>query len=346
MDIWLTEHLVCPRDHSRLRQRDGELICDNGHGYPIVDGIPVMLVDDAPPTHSACCQSLAEAAGQALSAHVGAAQARRQIDAYVQDIIVGTCGNLYRPLQGSMSRYPIPELRLPRGHGEFLLDVGCNWGRWCISAARKGYRPVGIDPSLDAILSARRVAVQLEVEARYLVADARYLPFLTGSFAVVFSYSVLQHLYRADVERSVVEIGRVLESLGRSLVQMPNAYGLHNLWVQARNGFREPGFFGVRYWRPRELKDLFGRNIGPTSLSVDGFFSLNAQASDRDLLPFRYRLVVSCSEILRSMSVRLSPLAMLADSLYVHSLRPEGSETAFFQAGTDHTPNADPASGR
>ena len=66
----------------------------------------------------------------------------------------------------------------------------------------------------------------------------------------------------------------------------------HLLWVQARNGFREPGFFGVHYWRPRELEDLFGRNIGPTSLSVDGFSSLNAQANDRDLLPFRYRLVV------------------------------------------------------
>ena len=329
-----------------MRQRDGELICDNGHGYPIVDDIPVMLVDDAPPTHSACCQSLAKAAGEASNAHAVDAQASWEIDAYVQGIIAGTCGNLYRPLLGSLSRYPIPELRLPQGHGEFLLDVGCNWGRWCISAARKGYQPVGIDPSLEAIQSAKRVAAQLEVEARYLVADARYLPFVTGSFAVVFSYSVLQHLYRPDVERAVVEIGRVLESLGSSLVQMPNAYGLHNLWVQARNGFRDPGFFGVRYWRPRELKELFGRNIGPTSLSVDGFFSLNAQASDRDLLPLRYRLVVSCSELLRSLSVRLSPLAMLADSLYVHSLRPECSEAELFQAGTDHTPDADPASSR
>ncbi len=326
MDAWFVEHLVCPRDHTVLQHRADRLVCASGHSYPIVDGVPVMLVEEAPPTHHVCGESLAMAAGERAVRYDGGDLDADEIDPYVQDIIVGTCGNLYKPLSGSLSRYPIPELRLPQGQGEWLLDVGCNWGRWSISAARRGYQPVGIDPSLESILAARRVAQQLGVKVRYVVADGRYLPFARGSFGIVFSYSVFQHLYKADVQRSLAEIARVLTPSGVSVVQMPNAYGLHNLWVQARNRFRDPGLFGVRYWRPRELRDLFSSSIGPTSLSVDGFFSLNAQASDKDLLPPQYRLVVSCSEFLRRMSRRLPVLALIADSLYVHSVRRGYSE--------------------
>jgi hypothetical protein len=26
-----------------------------------------------------------------------------------------------------------------------LVDLGCNWGRWCIAAGRMGFLPVGVD---------------------------------------------------------------------------------------------------------------------------------------------------------------------------------------------------------
>ncbi len=342
MDNWLIERLVCPRDRSSLRQRDGHLVCDRGHAYPMVDGIPVMLVEEAPPTHPVCGESLAMAAGGGAVSDGHEDIDPQGIDGYVQEAIAATCGNLYASLLGRLSRYPIPDLRLPRGQGESLLDIGCNWGRWSISAARMGYQAVGIDPCLESIMAARRVARQLDVKAHYLVADSRFLPFRKGSFDTVFSYSVFQHLEKADVELSLAEIAYVLRPLGVSLVQMPNAYGLHNLWVQARNGFRDPGFFGVRYWRPRELRALFGRMMGPTSLSVDGFFSLNVQASDRDLLPFRYRCVVSFSEALRGLSTRFAPLAAIADSLYVHSVRQGDLRDGRTRAGTDETTGAAP----
>ena len=48
----LLEKLVCPRCHGMLtyRERPEQLEC--GHcalGYPISDGIPVMLIDEAKP---------------------------------------------------------------------------------------------------------------------------------------------------------------------------------------------------------------------------------------------------------------------------------------------------------
>src|SRR5207237_7041494 len=105
--------------------------------------------------------------------------------------------------------------------------------------------------------------------------------------------------------------------------QMANAFGPRNLYRQlVRRRFREPrALFGVRYWTPEELRTAFSEAIGPAHLSVDGFFALNAQASDLELLPLRYRPVVRTSELLRRASARLPALRTVADSLYVESTR-------------------------
>jgi len=201
-----------------------------------------------------------------------------------------------------------------------LLDIGCNWGRWSISAARAGYRAVGVDPSFEAIVAARRIARQLGAQTRYVVADARRLPFADTTFDVVFSYGVLQHLSKSDVAESVEEIARTVKPGGYSWVQMPNALGARNLYQLARRGFREGDRFEVRYWRPRELRRTFG-GIGPTALSTDGFLTLNPQKRDLDLLPRRYRALVRTSEGLRRLSGRARFLTTVADSVNVRSAR-------------------------
>lgn len=245
------------------------------------------------------------------------------IDPFVQKAIAGTNGLMYKHLIRRLPRYPIPCLRLPQGNGRHFLDIGCSWGRWCIAAAREGYNVVGIDPSLDAITAANRVARQLGVKATYLVADATHLPFSKHTFDVVFSYSVLQHFKEDDVRKTLFEASRTLKPRGVLLVQMANTFGLRNLVNQIQRGFREPAGFEVRYWRIGELSRLFSEIIGPTSLEADGYFSLNAQASDIDLLPLGYRFVVSISEKLRALSQDRFWLTRLADSLYVRSFRKE-----------------------
>jgi SAM-dependent methyltransferase len=168
-------------------------------------------------------------------------------------------------------------------------------------------------------MAARDVAAQLGVKANYVVADCRHLPFTDHSFDIVFSYSVLQHLSRADVYQTVKDMARVLKPTGQSLVQMPNSSGLRNLFLQAQQRFQDPDGFGVRYWSKVELSKLLGEFIGPTELSVDGFFSLNPQMSDIDLLPRKYRYVVRVSEALRKLSETFPILLNAADSLYVSS---------------------------
>jgi SAM-dependent methyltransferase len=287
-----------------------------------VDGIPIMLLEEVEQTLWVATASIAEGAGDCLeSGQVSPASSAAAIHPHVQEAVAATCGNLYRPLIGRLDRYPIPELPLGPGAGEPLLDIGCNWGRWTISAARKGYAAVGIDPSLSSIRAARRVSQQLGVEATFIVADARYLPFAPATFPVVYSYSVLQHFSRENARLALAEIGRVLKSPGTSLIQMANAYGVRSFYHQTRRRYREGEDFEVRYWTPSQLTQAFDELIGPTSVRVDGYFGLGIQPGDVQILPPHYRIVVRCSELLRRLSLKARWMHTLADSLYVESTR-------------------------
>lgn len=323
IDPWLAERLACPWDRRPLHPEGDALRCDCGRRFPVVRGIPVLLRDDVSQTHGVAYDSLAMARHpERLPTDPRPVNG---IDPYVQEAISATNGIMYAPLIGKLRDYPIPVLRLPPGEGRALLDIGCNWGRWCVAAARLGYQPVGVDPSLGALLGAARVARQLGVSARFVCADGRFLPFRDDSFDVVFSYSVLQHLAKAHVAQVLDDVRRVLRPRGTTLVQMPNAFGLRCLYHQASRGFREARDFEVRYWTPRELARSFHDHVGPAELSVDGYFSLNPQAAEAHLLPRRFRMVVRASDALRAASRRVPPLLHAADSLYVKATKPAGT---------------------
>lgn len=319
----LLEVLVCPRDKQALRQEGARLICSQGHAYAIVDGVPILLVSEAEQTHIEGTRALAVADGRDASPLRKFDLAPNEIDPFVRNAIGATNGGLYEHLVGKLTKYPIPHLRLPAGEGKLFLEIGCNWGRWCIAAARQGYRPIGIDPSLKSIRAANRVVRQLGIDAAYVVADGRFLPFREESFDQAFSYSVLQHLSKENALSTLSEIRRVLRVGAGALVQMPNVFGIRCLYHEVRRGFREARDFEVRYWRPDELRAAFTEKIGPSELTVDGYFSLNVQPTDVHLMLARYRPLVHASERLRRMSEKVPILVNIADSLYVSARRIE-----------------------
>lgn len=50
LEAGLLEILACPACHAPLKEEDTELVCtgqDCGLAYPVRDGIPVLLVDEA-----------------------------------------------------------------------------------------------------------------------------------------------------------------------------------------------------------------------------------------------------------------------------------------------------------
>lgn len=316
MDHWLRRHLSCPRDKNELRWSADRLECSNGHEYVIYDGIPVMLVDDAASTHGYFEQTLARVSTNSAAdeqTHVR----DEGVDPFVQAEVPYTSGQMYWAVQNKLTRYPIPEIRLPEGRGERLLDIGCNWGRWSIAAAQKGYCPVGLDPSLDAVLAARRVSKQLGVDTNFVVGDSRFLPFADDSFDIVFSYGVFQHLSKENVRISLAEAARVLKPAHLGLFQMPNKYGVRAFQNRWRRGFTEGEGFDVRYWSPRELIETFEAKLGPAIMTTDCFFGLGVQASDADLLPKRHKAVIYTSEVLRRISETFGHLTKIADSVYI-----------------------------
>lgn len=309
--------LSCPVDRSPCRIEGAQVLCAQGHSYPILEGIPIMLREDVEPTHPYMGETLRlkekEGRGEGVSEQRG-----EGLDPFVVKELVASCGLLYRKVQGRLSRYPIPEdLPVPEGEGKWFLDIGSNWGRWAIAAARKGYRVVGLDPSLRALLAMGRVGASLGYELFAVSGDARYLPFPEGYFDLVFSYSVFQHFAKEAARRAVEEAVRVCKPGGTILFQMPNRFGLRQMYHEVRFYLRPSNDpFRVRYWTPWELKAL-GSRLGRCELMVDGFFSLNPRPGDADLLPWYYALGVRLSTWLKGCSRIFPGLMLLADSLWV-----------------------------
>lgn len=341
MDKWYVDNLVCPVDNSPLEYREGALISSAGRSYPVVDGVPVMLLETDDETLSIIGASIDRSQHKADSVDLrakdlyleslGMSEQEKQgvvelsklskckVDPVVSHLIAATNGYAYKHLIGKLDEYPIPDIRLPQASGERLLDVGCSWGRWSVAASRQGYSVVGIDPSLGAIMAARRVSQQLGLSVHHVVADARYLPFRDDYFDVVFSYSVLQHFSKENAKTTFIEVARVLSSCGISLIQMPNFLGVRCLQHQIRRRFREARGFEVRYWSVNELKREFSRFIGDSTISVDCYFGLGLQKSDQKYMSPLMKMVVSMSEFLRSASKNIPTLTFFADSLYVES---------------------------
>jgi len=319
---WLKKHLVCPLHKGFLKFSGDKLVCKEGHSFPVIDGVPVMLLKEVKlpglPRYEDLWNTINKY--QQEKRHIYDFKGgTSRIDPYVKNFIVITCGNLYKGLKNRLSEYPIPELIVPKGNNDVFLDIGCNWGRWSISAAKKGYLTVGIDPSIDAIMAAKRVAKQYSLNVIYVVADARLLPFDNDSFDIVFSYSVLQHFSVENVKLTLQEIKRVLKHKGLSVIQMANKYGVRNLFIQSRRKFKRPEDFDVRYWSPQELLKTFSTFIGPSYILADGFFSLNPQLKDIPILPPFTSFIVITSEFLKHLSELVPFIKYFADSVYIIS---------------------------
>jgi SAM-dependent methyltransferase/uncharacterized protein YbaR (Trm112 family) len=313
VDRSLLAKLACPYDGLQLQDRGATLVCSNAHDWPVVDEIPVFLRPELETNGSRIvAESLALAAAPPPDTFDGVG-----VHPQVQAMVASTGGFMYANLK--LVKYPIPTLRWAPGEGRSLLDVGCNWGRWTIAAARAGYRAVGLDPHLASLRAAKHVAKAAGVEAQFVCGDARAMPFQSDTFQRTFSYSVVQHFSKADARTILSEIARVLELAGESLIQMPNRKGARSIYHLARRGFREGARFEVRYYSCEEILNTFGAIIGPSTLSIDGFFGLGIQPDDLPIMPLSRRLVIHASEFLRTLSGTHSRLREYADSVYVTS---------------------------
>jgi ubiquinone/menaquinone biosynthesis C-methylase UbiE/uncharacterized protein YbaR (Trm112 family) len=316
--------LACPHDHTALRHKDGALECEQHHTFAVEHGIPVFTERPRREPVPLNMPPMPKIAREPSSA-AAPAQTIGTIDAFVNDWIVNTNGNLYWRARGRLTRYPIPSWPFGAGNGKTLLDVGCSWGRWSIAAARAGFQPIGLDVHVDALAAAGRVSHQLGADCHFACSGAEKLPIASRSIDCVFSYSVLQHIDKDTVHRAFREFARVLKPGGLCMIQLPNAIGALSVAQQFRRGFREarPGSFDMRYWSHAEIRSAFeDAGLSDVRIRADGFFSQNPQLADLDLLSFPAKLLVLVSYAGRKAADALSLLTRVADSLWIEARVP------------------------
>lgn len=331
------EILACPVDGLDLEEGEGYLKCEKGHAYPLVQGVPVLLRGDVEETIGLGTRSLSLACDWARGVREDPffieslgisdqekeqvrsffASGETKIDPVISYLVGATNGILYKNVIGQLDRIPLPDLRLPLGEGRRILDVGCSWGRWSMAAAAKDYRPVGVDPSLGAVLAAKRLAARLGLPFEGVVGDVRHLPLKRSVVDTTFSYSVLQHFSKPDARQAFEEIARVTRPGGTVKIQMASAVGVRSFQHIVRRRFRKPMKFDVRYWTPWDLVGAFRDAFGNAELEVDCYFGLGLQPSDIELYSPSMRSLVKLSEHLRQASRVVRPLAYVADSLYL-----------------------------
>lgn len=300
-------------DRTPLRSEGEALVCTKNHRFNIENGVPVFAEHprrEPVPLNMPPCPA---------TPTNGTAQ---HIDDFVNDWIVNTNGNLYWRVRGRLPRYPIPNWPFGRGEGKRMLEIGCSWGRWCVAAARAGFRPIGMDVHIDALAAAMRVSKELHADADFICADADVLPVESRSIDLVFSYSVLQHIEKERVRHAFREIARVLRADGHCVIQLPNRLGPLSIIQQAKRGFREARreSFEMRYWSLREIREtLHEEGLRHVQIHTDGFFSQNPQISDLDLLAPTGKLIVLASYGLRKAADALPFLTRVADSVWVEA---------------------------
>ncbi|MGI5835781.1 MAG: methyltransferase domain-containing protein [Chloroflexota bacterium] len=154
--------------------------------------------------------------------------------------------------------------RLERLYGRLegcrVLEVGSGSGSRSVAVALRGAEVTGIEPS-EAGVAASRLRAQRypHLKVRFDVGIGEELPFPDGSFDLVFSTEVLQHVQ--NMERVIAETSRVLRPGGHCYHEAPNnlypwEFHYRMLWFP---GMPKP--LGKLYARlrgkdPRHLDDI------------------------------------------------------------------------------------------
>lgn len=181
MEPRLLEVLRCPRCGTGLRpaapippggeQADGELECPGGHRYPVVRGVPRLLV-----------------AEPGVPGPFAALQDRTRRSFGYQWTTFHTMVEAFR--EGFLTYvHPLgPEFFA----GKLGLDAGCGFGRHVYYAAEFGAEVVGVDFS-EAIEAARENTAACK-RVHLVQGDIYRLPFREASFDFAYSLGVLHHL--------------------------------------------------------------------------------------------------------------------------------------------------------
>jgi len=119
--------------------------------------------------------------------------------------------------EGAQTRLKFLARQICQGGGE-VLNIGIGNGLLEAEAQRCGLTVYALDPSERAVLSIRE---RLHLDARAQVGYSQKIPFADSQFNAVVASEVLEHLDDETLQKSLLEIRRVLKTNGLLLGTVP-----------------------------------------------------------------------------------------------------------------------------
>lgn len=163
---------------------------------------------------------------------------------------------------------------------KYVLDAGCGEGDLSIRIAKCGANVTGIDYSLPNVEAAKSHANQAGVNVLFSHGDAERIPFDDGSFDVVVSNHVLEHL--PSFETGLKEIFRVTNS--EAIIAVPTCLNLCAISLLGRDNY-----WKVSWKSPFSMVLGFSRVIVGLVLCRDG---VNEGYAGSNIHVFRFPWVV------------------------------------------------------
>ncbi len=110
------------------------------------------------------------------------------------------------------------------GAGMKVLDVGCGRGEILQHCVERGAIAYGIDYSSVAVRMASELATN-RGGGSVMLADAKVLPFGSGSFDRILMFDLIEHLHPWELRQALAEARRVMRPSGRLIIHTaPNAW--------------------------------------------------------------------------------------------------------------------------
>jgi SAM-dependent methyltransferase len=161
------------------------------------------------------------------------------------------------PLDGRVLKTDLFEEAM--GPDAFLLELGKSPGLL-----------IGMDLSSEGVVRAK--SHDAKTRARYVMCDARQLPFADGSLDLIVSPSTLDHFTdTADLGRSLHEIRRALAPDGRLIITLDNRQNVSDPLLRLAKRFDMIPFFLGRSYTVGELRrelDAAGLEVIETTALV------------------------------------------------------------------------------
>jgi ubiquinone/menaquinone biosynthesis C-methylase UbiE len=134
----------------------------------------------------------------------------------------------------------------------FMLELGCGTGHWSDYFEKQGFNVLGIDISEPML----KLAIEKNINAKFLKADSHYLPFTNKSFSIVSSITMLEFV--DDQDKVLQEIYRVLKPGGWLIIGC-----LNDSSVLGERKEQDEIFKNAKFLKAGELKNklqLFGKS--------------------------------------------------------------------------------------